>query len=194
MRNNIAFDLDGVLVDILPVLDTVLQEMCGAKLPENMTEFKIKIPGLSGNEVQGCINEALSRVTEIKINPMADVLFKELYKITGEPVLIITARPKWLASQTYLLIDRMTKVPIRLSMVTGWPEKLAHLGPIEYFVEDRRRTALNLVQNRRRCFLIDKSYNQCPKQERLIRLKDIGDLLGLIDLLTFDDDLGRSAA
>jgi len=180
---NIAFDLDGVLVDIMKCFDRIIwEEYQTIQLPVNQFETKTD-PYLDEDTIWECIQQAMHRVDEITIYPGATELLEKLYDLTGEPVKIITARhPKSLANVTHKLIsERLCTVPYELTLVANG-SKAPYLRRYDFMVEDRRRTAFELANLDKKVYLINAYYNQpnkvYPKDHPLIkRISGIHELI-----------------
>lgn len=160
MKNNIAFDLDGTLVNFLAVFEKVVFERYGSKILDN-GKFHIETDNnLSDNKIGNVLDEVMLYISLIKPVDMAVSFVKKLHKLTGEPIKIITARKTHNALFTNLLIKRYFKVPYFLAMVDGYKKKLDYLAGIDYYVEDRRACALYLAENGKKVFMPRTAYNK----------------------------------
>ena len=175
MNLKIAFDMDGVLINLMPVIQKHLFIMYqdAGTIIENGTH-KIKTSGnLSSNKVWKAIDRAYMDIDEIQPIHGASTLVAALHCFSESPVRVVTARPersRLITEST--LINKFPGVPFDLRMNQN---KLLELDDIGYFVEDRRKTAIDLAVAGKIVFLLDKPYNQVPgkEHENIIRLYDL---------------------
>jgi len=162
LRNNIAFDLDSTLVDLTTVFNTVLDEMFPGHRKLNVDSFQIHTePALTNKEIWWVFYEVFPRVKDLKPFPGAIETLEKLYQYTGDPISIITARPMNFATETYRLVHRiMGSIPYSLHITQDSREKIKYLHGIDYFVDDRRRTAIELAENGKHVYLVDRPWNQ----------------------------------
>jgi 5'(3')-deoxyribonucleotidase len=158
-RNLIAFDLDDTLVDTLGyILDRVRQRFDLPTRPEPSKWYDHTELGLKDKELWDLCNDAFKFSGDLKVMPGAAQLLESIYRLSRDPITIITARPyKWAAS-THSLVDRFCKVPYRI-VFTNQRSKVPHLNGFEYFVEDRRKNALNIARTGITVFVPIRSYN-----------------------------------
>lgn len=163
----IAFDLDGTLIDIMTPIKKLLLEIYKIELKDNdpkYVQFDLTIPtGLSKNEVWEIIRLVYQEPKTISIYPGATELLTKLYEKTRESPLIITSRPFDAANDTYMVVERiMKKVPFTLILKHDRCHKADYLQGYRFYVEDRRRTAIELSDMGFGVPLIRKNYNHIP--------------------------------
>ena len=159
-RGMIAFDLDGVLVDLMSVLDSILWDDYKALRVLSNTEFSIKTkPEVSDKDIWKCIVKAYQRHETTPVYYGAASALQDVYTATGKPVLIVTARHSWVATETFLLVERFCPVPFHIAFAPD-EQKILHLHDYEYFIEDRRRNAISIARRGKTVFLIDRPYNR----------------------------------
>ena len=160
---DIAFDLDGTLIHLMPVFEDIIWKMYKAKLPRNR-EFKIFTkPELDYPTIKWCFGEAFRRYEEFEIVPGVRELFSKLYELSdGDPIKIITARPYSSAECTYRLVERICKdiCDWEVIIVKNGDNKIKHLKRYGHFVDDRRKTCLHLSSYRKTVWMPKKTYNQ----------------------------------
>jgi hypothetical protein len=176
----IAFDLDGVLVNLMDVFERLLHERYG-KAVSPTGNFHITVEGVSDAEVTGLLYECITMHDKLPPFPHAAELLKRVHEVTDDVVTIVTARPKVFASETFLLLDRICPVPYRISMVESHTEKIVHLRNFDAFVEDRRKTAFLLAEAGMTVYLLNRPYNRCPDHPRIRKIDHLGELLAIID-------------
>lgn len=175
---NIAFDLDGVLVDPMPAFNRIIwEEYKSVQVPANSFEVKTE-PFLDNITIDNCIERAMFCIDEIVIMPGASELLERLYELSGVPVKIITARsPKRLANVTHKLVgERLCKVPYDLTLTSKY-SKVLFLNQYTFMVEDRRRTAREIAAAGKKCYLVDAVYNQMEDHPLIKRISGVHELI-----------------
>jgi len=178
----IAFDLDGVLVNLMDMFDRTLIKHHAGYVRIRNGQFKMEtIPPLSNSQIWKVFYDIFERPYEIEIFPGVPDVLRTIARVTGRPIRIITARPEKFVYQTSLLVKRFTEGPVELFLVGDFKDKIKHLEGVDYFVEDRRATALLLATFGKTVFLMDRHYNQMtddnPIWEQIIRIHDIREIL-----------------
>ena len=180
---DIAFDLDGVLVDIMPVFNRIIwDEYESIQVPVNHWDICTE-PPLDQKTLQDCVVRAINSIDEIQIKPGATELLSKLYEMTGEPVKIITARsPKTCANATYRLIsERLCNFPYDLTL-TSDHSKVPYLNRYSFMVEDRRKNALEFAAADKKVYLINAYYNQMDEDHPLVkRIKGVHELIPYVE-------------
>jgi len=188
-RSLIASDMDGVLVDTVGHLKKVGAEH-GYRI-EYSDHYSLDIykdgekVDYWDPDVTDLFNETFDRYDEIEIFPGAEEFIHKMYELTGQPFLIVTARPISHATETHKLIKRFAKkTPYVVAFADGC-DKHRYLSGYKFFIEDRRRTAIDLVNMGKIVFLIDTVYNQPTEEmtsnkilmEEIIRIDSLEDLI-----------------
>ena len=153
----IAFDLDGVLIDIVEQFRKFSLSMYGYELKEfSNYGFDDQLP-------QEKIDEMLPFIYEdymgTKIEDDATELFEFVWEKTRRPVKIVTARKSEYATQTYKLVEWFASALFVVCFFGGHSYKNKYLWDCPIFVEDRRKTAVELMQKGKDVILIDRHYN-----------------------------------
>ena len=160
---NIAFDLDEVLVDVMSHFKRIAKiHGYDTKTPiryglANNPQFST--PTMSKTTVDYIWSQVYEAYWMIKPYEAVPELLETLHKKSGDPIKIITNRPVYAASPTYYLMDTFCKVPYEIAFTNGW-SKLTYLNGIKFFVEDRRKIALELAENDKTVFMPKKSWNK----------------------------------
>lgn len=180
-RNKIAFDLDGVLIDLDSILEGQLKEKTGLDF-SGLTEYSVtKCLPIEEDILEECLDYCYRQYANIAIYPGVKEVIRELWDQTEDPITVITARPIFWATETHILVKRVCgEIPYRLIFSDGISKSI-YLGDYPYFAEDRRKTALELTEMGKQVFLVDKIYNQC-EHHLITRIKDLTELLPLINL------------
>ncbi len=157
----IAFDLDGCLIDLMSIIKSMLFDLYGAKIIDD-TKWRLETDiGISNNKIWKAVRLAYQKIDEIEIYPGVTELLTKLYEKTREPPLILTARPFDAANYTYEIVKRiMNKTPFALILKHDFCHKADYLQGYHWFVEDRKRTACELSELGFQVPLVKKSYNQ----------------------------------
>ena len=171
-NNNIAFDLDGTLVDFISQLKDALWNRCKAKLIIQETYHLTTDPEISKKNFWKAIWDAYRQPESIMPYVGARNLLEKLFAVSNQPIKIVTARPK--TTESHILAMAAVKncfgnIPVNLVCTGGSKNKLPHLKNIDYFVEDRRQTAISLANAGKYVFLIDRAYNQINNKVKNIK-------------------------
>lgn len=160
LKQNVAFDLDGTLVDLMPVFEHELVKHTGVEIVKN-GRFDIETyPRVPARLIMNAFERAYGSTDAIKPLPGAIDLLETLYGLTHEPPLIVTARPHWAATKTYELLDRFLTIPYRLILTNGGMKKLPYLCDVDHFVDDQRKTALELSFAGKYVYVPERDYNR----------------------------------
>lgn len=179
----IAFDLDGVLIDVIPCVQKHLFDMYGedGELADNK-KFRLEtIGGHTQNQIWKAINLMYCDIDCIEpgIGAAAVVNYVYLKCKRRERVTVVTARPERCRLETWAILDRLFPgIEFNLVMDAGNGHKVRHLDGIDYFVEDRRKNAIVIAGAVDQVFLLDRPYNQfdCTPQGCIVRIKDLYEL------------------
>ena len=162
-RNNVAFDLDGTLIALTEVLFPILSAMVKkdvSKYYKNRKSFDLEIPeiGLTTKVIERGLKISYRLHNYVAVYEGVYDLFFELYERTGDPIRIITARPVWCAGHTHKLVRRiMQDIPYILIFSK---KKEIYLKGFKYFVDDRRKMALDLANKGFIVFVPCCNYNE----------------------------------
>lgn len=186
-RLNVAFDLDGVLIDLMSVVRVKMMEMYDATWREDNDSFALKTdPPLTNKEIWECIRAAYPLYKQTPVYPWARDLLHKLYNMTEEPIKIVTSRPFDVAYDTLKQGQLIADVPLSIDIVPNSMDKILYLKNYKYFIEDRRQTAYSLAtEHNKICFLIDRPYN-CPKPadpHGVIRVQNLHSIMAVVDKL-----------
>jgi len=186
-KTKIAFDLDGTLIDLLPPINKWLYNLHGVKFNNNdKSEFSMEIStGLSSDELWKVFRRAYKEIETTPIFPGATELLTKLYEKTNEPPLIITARPHDSASDTYAIMEKiMGNIPFQLILKHPNAYKSQYLNGYIWYVEDRRKTALELSKLGFVIPLIKTNYNYIPdidEHDNIYYIDGVHELIPHID-------------
>lgn len=158
---DIAFDLDSVLVDPMPVFKDVIYRRYGAKVV-SLDHWHIKMePDISFDQFIDSFQETYELYNLMPIMKGARRMLNRLHKLApDDPIKIVTARRYNTAVVSLKLIkDRIFDGPFDLSFAPG-EDKSKYLCHHHYFVEDRRKNALSLAENGIIVYMPDCPWNQ----------------------------------
>ncbi|MDD3580193.1 MAG: hypothetical protein PHW74_04120 [Desulfobacca sp.] len=166
-KDKIAFDIDGVVADIMTTFINLGRERYGLEhlRYEDITDFYLhRCLRMEEAIIMEILEMLIDRPHELEIKPLPHAV-QVLTQLAQEtPLLFITARDKVEPIQTWLH-QTLTKVPpqaIRI-IATGDPDiKLEYLHDhgIDYFVEDRLDTCWQLSQNGVTPIVYDQPWNR----------------------------------
>ena len=156
----IAFDLDGVLIDLVTPIDKYIEEIHGIKIGKKDNFSYEKTTGLKSEQLWEIFYKVYKEIDATHIFPGATELLTKLYEKTNEPPFILTARPHDAASDTYAIVERMMgKIPFQLVLKHPNAHKSQYLKNYNVYVEDRRKTALELSMLGFMVPLVQTDYN-----------------------------------
>jgi len=180
---DIAFDLDGCLVDIMPAVEEELFIKYGVRmLPKETWDVETE-PYLAYDRIKEIFHIVYQKyINEFDIMPGAIELLEKLYNESdGDPIKIVTARPWTAATPTYEFVhNRLCKnIKYELILTSRNLDKITFLHRYNYFVEDRRKNAIRISKQGKKVFLVPAKYNKLDREyENIIPLKK-----GVINLI-----------
>lgn len=173
---NIAFDLDGVLVNLIPRVDYYLKEMFHSSLIVGDSFRFSSDPPLSMTKIWKAINAAIYDYKNLKTFSGVEQLLDDIYIDTGMPIRIITARPIYTIEATYRSVKSFCNAPFEI-VLSSPEDKWKHLMQTQVFVEDRRKTALQLASKGKIVFLVNRKYNQIKNPPAgVVRIDHLGEI------------------
>lgn len=192
---DIAFDLDGTLIWLMPVVERLLWEKHKVRVPKSR-KFRVTTePEIPFEDLWDCFYEAFTCIDEIKVVPGATELLRKLHLLSdNDPVKIVTARPLKAANDTYKLVKKVCPdFPYELIIVEDTENKKLHLNRYHYFVDDRRKTALDLAEHGIKVYLPICNYNQpFPPHYNVTPIDSIQELIPIAHtLIRRSFDLGK---
>ncbi|MEJ2091327.1 MAG: hypothetical protein P8X65_03950 [Syntrophobacterales bacterium] len=151
--DRLAFDIDGVVADIMTTFLDMAQERHGPhdfRYDDITTFYLEECLGLDPRIIATLIRELIDRPHELPVNPFPHAV-PVLSRLAEEvPLLFVTARDR--PEPIQLWLNRtLASVPSRSIwvMATGDPDTKLHYlraHAIEYFVEDRLETCFDLAR------------------------------------------------
>jgi hypothetical protein len=173
-------------------------ERHGATIPDTR-EFLIETePAVPWPKLEKCFHLTYERWQDIPIFDGVKEFLRELYwRGDNDPIRIITARPSQLcANDTYKLCERLG-VPFELIM-TGNPntmqpgqpdvDKFDYLHRYRFFVDDRRKTAIELSERGKFIYMPKTVYNKLDrKYEHIKEIDSVADLSKKLHWFTVED-------
>jgi hypothetical protein len=171
----------------MPIFEEIVYEKHGAKIPETRGFLIETDTNLPWSKLEACFHETYKRWQDIPIFDGVSEFLRELYwKGDNDPIRIITARPSHqCANDTYKLCERLG-VPFELimtgnpnSMRPGQPDvdKFDYLHRYRFFVDDRRKTAIELSQKGKFIYMPKMPYNKLDKKyENIKEINSVADL------------------
>jgi hypothetical protein len=185
---NIAFDLDGVLIDLVSVLRKKLPELCGCEFVDTNAYRITTNPVISNAKLWKAFDAIFEDYKNFPIFEGAEDLCRILFTATNDPIRIVTSRPIRAATATHKLIQRFCKVPYVCIITGNHAEKYRYLTDYCYFVEDRRATAIDLAVRGKHVFLVDRGYNRPCAGPRISRIEGVHELIPMINQLVVHHD------
>jgi len=165
----LAFDIDGVVADIMTTFLDMAQERHGPHdfRYDDITTFYLEdCLGLDPRIIATLIRELIDRPHELPVNPFPHAV-PVLSRMAEEvPLLFVTARDR--PEPIQLWLNRtLAPVPARSIwvMATGDPDTKLHYlkaHAIEYFVEDRLETCFDLAREGITPIVFAQPWNRQP--------------------------------
>ena len=189
ITSNIAFDIDEVMVEFVnPVRDLITKH--GYKLSQTIDCHDLTKhiePEISRNQLYKLFNLIYQDPNSTPIIEGAQQLCTNLYVKTTDPVVFITMRSANWATETHQLVKKFCKVPYVLVFADPQIGKLPYLNGIHYFVDDRRKTIMELAEAGKTVLAPVRGWNENIREDfeyadsivRIKSLKEITKNLGL---------------
>jgi hypothetical protein len=172
-RLNVKFDLDGVLADFIGHFKDFMMKRCYRVETTDNFHFDI-YPKIDPIKISSFIVEASSEWSNIAPMPGARNLLTQLYIDTVSPIDIITARSLDISTETILLAQKIGMgVPVRVSFAPS-EEKYVYMDNANVFVEDRRKTAIDLARKGFCVIMPDRNYNKISGRDKGMVIKKGG--------------------
>lgn len=171
----ISMDIDGVILDFDTEFKRVFKLFGGESDLSNIQDFSFE-SGINKEEERalflsyGYIMQSNLQLCK-DFAPMIDYMLKD----RGQKMYFVTARQDALSKKSAArsiesILDKMYGYSVvydRAFSVTcsnrGSKLDILKYMDVEYFVDDRRKTCLELSQNGIKCFMPRKSYNKLPE-------------------------------
>lgn len=160
MKSRTAFDLDGTLLNS----DEIFKDhfRCqGFEVKENNDWEYVLDPSATGEEIADMIDDCIHRRTvDMDRTEGAMELVQKLYSYTGDPTIIVTARPATSAETTIHAIRRVCGNDYFMTgFANGLLEKIRFLQPYKVLFEDNIDVAIQLAKHRKIVIVPKKRYN-----------------------------------
>lgn len=197
MPPKFAFDLDGCVVDFMPIFLRMLQEKYGVQVPQSRMIYHTlsKCLSVSIDVIQDCVGATFREVDSLKAYPGSIEFLEFYYKETRGPLLFITDR--LYKKDTFKWLDKwLREVPFQVIFTGGRP-KIDFLleGRVDVFVEDRAKTALQVAQKQKRVLLPDRCWNRHLEENCYItRVQDWNDIEKIYNSFKKGDKEGKKEA
>lgn len=178
-KMNIAFDLDGCLVDLMGHIEQLVFEIYDGKVIHTGDfDFKTE-PMLSNRQRSELFHSVYKDYKYTTIYPGVEDLFEKLYKYNRKPVHIVTARPYTSAHHTHMLVQRFAKkVPVTIDFANQPFDKLDYLNGMEFFVEDRKSTCRDAAKIGITVFMPVRPWNENIEfNEKIVRINGIEEII-----------------
>ena len=181
----IAFDLDGVLLNFVNAFELQFSDYFQGRVKLiDDGNFKMKTaPWIPDEQIWDIIKLAYSRIEDMPPFPGAREVTSLAYHLMKEPVYIVTRRPVSHAHWTHMAIEQFIKVPYMVSFSKDY-DKRQYLDGYDYFVDDRRKTALGLAKWGMDVLIPRRGYNKIENPPNRIHYYDeLSDLIEELPIL-----------
>jgi len=184
---NIAFDIDEVMVNFIHPVTKIIKNR-GYKLTkiESFDLTKHITPDISKNKLHKILEIVYKDPDCVPIYNKAAELCTRLHVKTNDPILFITDRPIQWATQTHQLVKRFCRVPYIIAFANDFG-KLPFLNDVMYFVEDRKKTAMQLAENGKTVFIPKRDWNESIRTDfefldSIVYIQNIDELIENVNL------------
>jgi uncharacterized HAD superfamily protein len=174
----IAFDIDGVVADLFPLISRIMNEKYGVIHTENMQRsYSLdSIPGVSKREVSICINTAIINYLSYKPYYGAIKFLEKYHKFSKRTLHFITSRDnrKEIAEATANWLSLyLKKMPYSIHFTQDKFSVCKELE-IDIFIEDRAKTAMEIACKGISVVVIDRPWNRHIPENmwNLVRFND----------------------
>jgi len=170
-RINIAFDIDGTIIDIY---ESVKREVEWYK-DESVDDATGYIMGDTWNInniiLSNIINTIIKNYNCIPIYEYVYEVMKYLHDKTDDYIQFITSRSITHYTYTHMLLKRILKdIPFQIAFSEN---KIEFLNNYDFFMDDRRKTVLELSAMGKTVFMPTHCYNNIPDEvPNVIKLND----------------------
>jgi len=184
---NPGFDLDGVIANTHTILREAFILKYNHDIDKGLNEYKIKIPGVSSDEIVFEIRQAICDYIDITFPyPTVVEILLEIYEIIKKPIPIITARSEKIYDHTQYWCKKNLKCPVNITCCGESGTSLTKNDIIikrefDIWVDDRFKIANEIAPFVTRSFLINRIYNMGRKEA--INVQRIDDLLPVLQFI-----------
>ncbi len=174
-HNNAAFDLDGLLVDSMNLIVSGMKSAGYQILLDEKREFHFKFKKGAEPPKDFLWDVFFYRLFTERFDEIEPVdiavgqFLRVLQMETGDPIRIITSRPKGalMHFSTEMLLDRLfPEIDFSIEVVGSWKEKIRYLYDKRVFFEDRRKTSVDMARRGITVFMRNTNYNHIGAQHK----------------------------
>ncbi len=176
MRNNIAFDIDGVTLHLTKKIIDILNRNYNIQIKEeDITEYEIwkTHASLTPQILRDVIDKAIGS----EVVPLYDdcfSFFNSLYAYTTDPIVFYTSRKRDAAYLTYRNLKSIFPWPCYIYFNSG--KKLQVAKYFKYFVEDRPEIILGLANAGVYVFVPMRPWNGELQHENIEYIRTLDEL------------------
>ena len=190
-KTNIALDLDGIVANFLEPFKIWLKQKYDIERLETGKYNISTSPEITNKMTKELIAEFIRCDNpRIPVLPEGKALVEYLWNKCPYPLYFITARDISTAGATHRWIKRnFPGIDFALSIVNSGSDKWRYLDNYDCFIDDRRKTALDLAERGKIVFIPSREYNNISTHNmngKIIRLSNSDDITtGLFDDIIF---------
>jgi hypothetical protein len=185
-----AFDMDSVLVEANPLRECVADRynttIEDIKTFENGFEtFTFHVDGISQTEMYNLIRDIIIEESPSWLpTPFMQPVMKYINQVTGLPITVVTARDKATEEVTYnWLYENLDGVPFRAIICSGMAKEIVLKNMCTvFFVDDRLKTIIKLVNHIDMPILYKRPWNQGRLDPGTIQINDLRDMIPIVNL------------
>jgi hypothetical protein len=161
MHSNIAFDLDGVIANFSSPFCYWVTQMYGVKMiPTHNFHWECH-PEITDKMFERIIAEFIEFESDmIPVLPEGAELVEYVWRNTLKPITFITARHPRTSGATHTWINQMfPHIDFFLAVVPSGSAKYRYLDRFDCFIDDRRKTCIDLASRGKVVFMPQRHYN-----------------------------------
>lgn len=162
MIPNLAFDLDGIVANFSQPFIYWAKQRYGLKMiPTNKFHWSTE-PAITDKMFTNIIAEFIAGEGKELIPPLRDgaALVDYMYSSALRPITFVTARHPSTAGATFgWIMKHFRNIDFRLSIVRSGTSKYRFLDDFDCFVDDRRKTAIDLASRGMVVFMPMREHN-----------------------------------
>jgi len=183
-KNIIAFDIDGVVADTYKSIRKRIIDDYSYDIEGNVSKHEIVVPNVDRKEVLNRIYNTMEYSVIDPCDNAVDSLTK-VYKMIGEEITFLTARPHFLVDTTYKWLDKIIpniKYKIIFAQSSQKYKFLDKYG-FKFMVDDRIKV-INSIPNRMTGFLVNREWNANREtNDNVIRVNSLKEVVKLLNKL-----------
>lgn len=182
----IAFDIDGTIVDVYNCLKSLIERDLNKDLEDSDNYYVAESWNLDKDYVMKHIEKLAFDYNNLVIYDGVYKVLKTIFDKTQEPIQFVTSRPINQAYATHMLIRRaLIDIPYQIAFAESNENKIKFLSNFCCFMEDRRKTAIEIADDGNTVFVPKHCYNEMKDNNpNIIKIDKFIDLEKYMHIIT----------